>query len=130
MAQRIVVAAAILLDGRVLGARRSAPAELAGSWELPGGKVEAGEQEVDALVRECREELGVEIAVGALIGMSEISPGFVLRAYFAEHLLGYPEPRQDHDEVRWFAADELLSVQWLPADQPLLNAVRVALGTV
>ena len=61
---RIVVGAAIVHDGRLLAARRSAPADLAGGWELPGGKVEPGESEADALVRECREELGVAVVVG------------------------------------------------------------------
>jgi 8-oxo-dGTP diphosphatase len=127
MSVRVVVGAAILSDGRVLAACRSTPAELAGGWEFPGGKVEDGESEADALVRECREELGVEVAVGRLIGTESISDGVVLRVYLAEHLLGYPEARLDHDEVRWLAADDLNSVEWLPADRPMLVAVAAAL---
>jgi 8-oxo-dGTP diphosphatase len=123
MTQRIVVAAAIVLDGRVLGARRTAPAALAGQWEFPGGKVEAGESDRDALVRECREELGMEVAVGELLGTSDIGPDLLLRVYLTEHLIGFPEPRLDHDETRWFAAAELDSVQWLAADVPLLDSV-------
>ncbi|MET9965659.1 NUDIX domain-containing protein, partial [Streptomyces sp. NPDC006356] len=60
MKQRIVVGAALLAGGRLLAARRSAPEELAGRWELPGGKVEPGEAPEAALVRELREELGVD----------------------------------------------------------------------
>jgi 8-oxo-dGTP diphosphatase len=127
MTERIVVGAAIVHEGRVLAACRSAPAELAGGWEFPGGKVEYGESETDAVVRECREEMGIEVAVGRLIGTQPITDGGVLRVYLAEHLLGYPEPRQDHGEVRWLAADELNSVDWLPADQPMLAAVAAAL---
>jgi 8-oxo-dGTP diphosphatase len=123
MTQRIVVAAAIVLDGRVLGARRTAPPALAGQWELPGGKVEPGESERDALVRECREELGMEVAVGELLGTSEIGPDLLLRVYLTEHLIGFPEPRLDHDETRWFEAGQLDSVQWLAADVPLLDRV-------
>lgn len=61
MTERImVVGAAVLNDGRLLAARRSAPPDLAGRWELPGGKIEPGETPEHALVRELREELGVE----------------------------------------------------------------------
>ncbi len=127
MSVRVVVGAAIVSDGRVLAACRSAPPELAGGWEFPGGKVEDGESEANALVRECREELGVEVAVGRLIGTQPIADGLVLRVYLAEHLLGYPEARLDHGEVRWLSADELNSVGWLPADQPMLAAVAAAL---
>jgi 8-oxo-dGTP diphosphatase len=127
MTEQIVVGAAIVHDGRVLAACRSAPAELAGRWEFPGGKVEAGESETDALVRECREEMGIEVAVGRLLGAQPIAADLVLHVYLAEHLLGYPEPRQDHDEMRWLAPDDLSSVEWLPADQPMLAAVAAAL---
>jgi 8-oxo-dGTP diphosphatase len=127
MTDRVVVGAAIVHDGRVLAACRSAPAELAGRWEFPGGKVEDGESEADALVRECREEMGIEVAVGRLLGAQPIAADVVLHVYLAEHLLGYPEPRQDHGEMRWLAADELNSVEWLPADQPMLAAVAAAL---
>jgi len=128
MAVQVVVGAAIARDGRVLAARRSAPAELAGWWEFPGGKVQDGESETEALVRECREELGVEVAVGEFIGAEPIAEDLILRVYLAEHLLGDPEARQDHDEVRWLAAAELGSVGWLPADRPLLGAVAALLG--
>lgn len=127
MTEQIVVGAAIMHDGRVLAARRSAPADLAGRWEFPGGKVESGESQTDALVRECREEMGIEVAVGRLIGTQPIGAGVVLYVYLAEHLLGYPEPRQDHDEMRWLAPEDLNSVEWLPADQPMLAAVAAAL---
>jgi 8-oxo-dGTP diphosphatase len=127
MTQRIVVAAAIVLDGRVLGARRTAPPALAGQWEFPGGKVEPGESDSDALVRECREELGLEVAVGELLGTSQIGPDLLLRVYLTEHLIGFPEPRLDHDETRWFGAEELDSVRWLAADVPLLATVLAKL---
>jgi 8-oxo-dGTP diphosphatase len=122
----VVVGAAIVRAGRVLAARRSAPAAVAGGWEFPGGKVEPGESETDTLVRECREELGVEIRVGALLGTAT-QDSFVLRVYRAALLAGEPLPLQDHDELRWLAADEAPEVPWLPADLPLLPAVYEAL---
>ena len=122
----VVVGAAIVRAGRVLAARRSAPAAVVGGWEFPGGKVEPGESETDALVRECREELGVEIRVGELLG-TVAQDSFVLRVYRAALLAGEPLPLQDHDELRWLAADEAPAVAWLPPDLPLLPAVCEAL---
>ena len=124
---RIVVAAAIIDGGRVLAARRALPAATAGQWEFPGGKVEPGESDADALVREIREELGVEIAVGAQLGESVIEPGVTLRLLRAELLTGELEARFDHDDVRWFHDDELDSVPWLDSDAALIHLVRTAL---
>lgn len=102
---------------------------MAGGWEFPGGKVEPGESELDALVRECREELGVEIRVGALLGA--VAPGgFVLRVYRAVLVGGEPRPLQDHDELRWLKANELDTLAWLPADRPLLPAVHAQLSAI
>ena len=127
MSVRVVVGAAIVRDGRVLAARRSAPPELAGGWEFPGGKVEPGESE-SSLVRECREELGVRVTVGELLGSAPLSRGFVLHVYLAALVAGEPRPLQDHDELRWLAADELDSVDWLPAERPALAAVAALLA--
>jgi 8-oxo-dGTP diphosphatase len=125
-APRIVVGAAIVRDGRLLAARRSAPSELAGGWELPGGKVEPGESEAEALVRECREELGVAVLAGARVpGEWPLRDDLVLRVYLAAILDGDPHPLEEHDEVRWLADAELFSVAWLPADLPAVTAVRV-----
>jgi 8-oxo-dGTP diphosphatase len=123
----VVVAAAIVRAGRVLGACRSAPPELSGWWEFPGGKVEPAESDRAALVRECREELGVDITVGALLGTAPLSAGWELRLYQAELLSGSPRALQDHGELRWLGPDELDSVPWLPADRPLLAAVAAVL---
>ncbi|BCJ25980.1 hypothetical protein Asera_00880 [Actinocatenispora sera] len=120
---QIVVGAAIIRHGRVLAAQRATPPAAAGRWEFPGGKVDPGETEPDALVRECVEELGVRIVVGDRLGADvTMVNGAVLRLYLAELLAG--EPRAlEHLEVRWLAADELDSVPWLPADAPLAAAL-------
>src|SRR6202035_2726013 len=68
MVNQIVVAGAIVAESMVLIAQRSRPPELAGRWELPGGKVAAGETEAEALARELAEELGAVVAVGARLG--------------------------------------------------------------
>jgi 8-oxo-dGTP diphosphatase len=120
----IVVGAALIRDGRVLAARRSAPAELAGRWEFPGGKREAGETDEQALIRECAEELGVTVGVGELIGVATVRAGLELRIYAGGLAAGEPVALQDHDELRWLSAAELESVDWLPADRPMLSALR------
>jgi 8-oxo-dGTP diphosphatase len=130
MTERIVVVGAALLDGdRLLAARRSAPPELAGRWELPGGKVEPGETPERALVRELREELGVTAEpVARVPGEWPPKPGYVLRVWTARLLAGTPEPLEDHDELRWLTPGELWDVDWLDQDVAAVEAV-LALGT-
>lgn len=119
-----VVAAAILREGRVLAARRTSPPAAAGRWELPGGKVEAGEGHDEALVREIGEELGVLVEVtGWLAGESRISDALVLQAATARIITGEPRPRE-HDRVRWLAPEELDDVDWLEPDRPFLVELR------
>lgn len=116
-AARVVVAGAIVSDGHLLLAQRTRPPELAGQWELPGGKVEAGESEPDALVRELREELGVHTAVIApLLGDVALSGELVLRAYRVELLSGTPEPLE-HSDLRWVDADALRTIDLVDADR-------------
>ncbi|MEU2424418.1 (deoxy)nucleoside triphosphate pyrophosphohydrolase [Streptomyces sp. NPDC007851] len=127
MSERIVVVGAALLDaGRLLAARRSAPPDLAGRWELPGGKVEPGETPEDALARELREELGVETkAVSRVPGQWPLRDPYVLHVWTARLLPGSaaPEPLQDHDELRWLTPDELWDVDWLDQDVPAVREV-------
>jgi 8-oxo-dGTP diphosphatase len=120
-----VVGAAIVRDGRVLAARRTFPAEAAGRWEFPGGKVEAGETPESALVREVAEELGCTIAVtGWLPGEVGIGDRHVLTVAVADLVGGEPHPHE-HDEVRWLGADELGDVDWLEPDRPFLAHLRL-----
>ncbi|KUJ41926.1 (deoxy)nucleoside triphosphate pyrophosphohydrolase [Streptomyces sp. NPDC093228] len=125
MTQPIVVVGAALVDGgRLLAARRSAPVELAGRWELPGGKVEPGESPEQALVRELREELGVTAEpVERVPGEWALKPGYVLRIWLARLLEGAPEPLEDHDELRWLTPDEVWDVDWLDQDVAAVDAV-------
>lgn len=120
---RLVVGAAIIDRGRLLAARRTRPPELAGAWEFPGGKVEPGETERQALVRECREELGVEVRVGRRVGAAcPLAGDLVMHVWTAAVLRGVPEARE-HDALRWLTESELFDVPWVPADLPAVEAV-------
>ena len=129
-----VVGAAVVDDLQwpttLLAARRTEPAHLAGGWELPGGKVEPGEDPVDALRRELVEELGVEVDVGEeLPGPDADQPGWPLpprhrmRVWLVRVRSGPPEPLE-HDELRVLGPGEWFTVDWLPADLPIIAALR------
>ncbi|MGW1087825.1 (deoxy)nucleoside triphosphate pyrophosphohydrolase [Streptomyces sp. NPDC002596] len=119
MSDRVVVAGAVYDQGRLLAARRSAPPELAGRWELPGGKLEPGESGEQALVRELREELGVEAEpLERIPGEWPLKPGYVLRVWTARLVSGVPAPLQDHDELRWLGPGEGDEIDWLDQDRP------------
>jgi 8-oxo-dGTP diphosphatase len=116
-----VVGAAVVRDGRVLAARRVAPVSLAGLWEFPGGKVEVGESDVEALERELDEELGVQVRVGPRVGPDLLlGDTAVMRVYLVSLVGGEPQ-LTEHDAFRWLAADELDQVPWIPADAPVLG---------
>jgi 8-oxo-dGTP diphosphatase len=122
------VGAALVREGRVLAARRTAPAAVAGRWEFPGGKVEDGESPEAALVREIAEELGVEIVVRRwLAGIARIGATHELIVALAEIVDGEPEPAE-HDMVRWLRADDLEDVDWLDPDRPFLRELRTLLA--
>ncbi|WP_406105722.1 (deoxy)nucleoside triphosphate pyrophosphohydrolase [Micromonospora globbae] len=123
---KVIVGAAILRDGRVLACARSAPPEVAGMWEFPGGKVEPGESETDALVRECAEELAVRVEIGDRVGRDvRMAHGRSVLKVYAARLLGDAQPQPlEHSALRWLSAAELDSVTWLPADAPIVVALR------
>ncbi|GAA2075448.1 (deoxy)nucleoside triphosphate pyrophosphohydrolase [Actinomadura alba] len=123
----VVVGAAIIEDGRLLSAQRAEPAELAGGWEFPGGKVDPGESDEDALIRECVEELGVKVKLTDRVGGDwPLGRQSILRVWTAEILEGRPQALE-HTALRWLTADELYDVDWLPGDLPLVEEVRTRL---
>ncbi|WP_428963652.1 (deoxy)nucleoside triphosphate pyrophosphohydrolase [Micromonospora fluostatini] len=130
-ALKVVVGAAIISGGRVLACARTAPPEVAGMWEFPGGKVEPGESETAALVRECAEELAVRVEIGARVGGDvRMAHGRSVLKVYAARLLHDDEPKPlEHAALRWLTADELDTVTWLPADAPIVEALRPLLLT-
>ncbi|WP_163804581.1 (deoxy)nucleoside triphosphate pyrophosphohydrolase [Mycolicibacterium anyangense] len=128
MPGQIVVAGALISDAALLVAQRERPPELAGLWELPGGKVAAGETEADALARELREELGAEVTVGQRLGDDvALGESLILRAYVVTHTGGTLHPH-DHRELRWVTAAELDDLPWVPADRAWLPELSKLLG--
>jgi 8-oxo-dGTP diphosphatase len=130
MPTQIVVAGAVIRGSTVLVAQRVRPPELAGRWELPGGKVAAGETDHDALARELAEELGLEpgdVTVGDRLGDDIPLDGVTtLRAYRVRLVRGEPRAH-DHGALRWVTATELQDVDWVPADRAWLPDLVQAL---
>lgn len=125
---RIVVAGALIDDGSLLVAQRERPPELAGLWELPGGKVAEGETDAQALARELREELGVDVHVGKRLGTDvALSDSMVLRAYLVTCLRGDVRAL-DHRALRWVGPADLDALAWVPADRAWLGELTEALS--
>lgn len=131
MPGKTMVVAAVIVDSlnkptRMLAARRSQPQAIAGRWEFPGGKVESGEAELDALHRELREELGVQLRVGDKVlgpvaGAWAITPKHLMRLWFAQVTHGEPAPLIEHDQLRWIAPAEFFTLDWLDGDVAIVE---------
>lgn len=125
---RLRVVAAALFDsaGRVLIAQRPEGKHMAGWWEFPGGKVADGETDAQALVRELREELGVESHAMQLIStMSHEYPDRVVDLVLWHAALANGEPRGlDGQQLKWVDCQSLGSERLLPADLPLIPALQ------
>ncbi len=124
--------AAVIVDGRLLAAQRAEPADMRGRWELPGGSVEPGESEPEALVRELHEELALPVVVGERVGPDLPVQGrrggeLVLRFYACVPVDGAQPHVLEHLAVRWLGPDELDDLDWLPSDRALLPDLRTAL---
>ena len=123
----IEVAAAVLenREGRILIARRKADTFLGGYWEFPGGKIEAGESPQQALIRECREELGVTLAVGSLYTQAvHRYPDIHIRLSLYEAAIAEGDlERREHNDLRWIEASQIPSFTFCPADVDILAQI-------
>ena len=115
---KIVTAAIIVDDGRVMITRRREGEKLAGAWEFPGGKVEPGETLQDCLVRELREELGVITEVGQVLAESEYhyEHGSIQLVALDTHIISGEITLTVHDKIEWVRPDDLLNFSLAPAD--------------
>lgn len=119
-----VVCAILEQDGKILLAQRPLHADQPGLWEFAGGKVEIGETQPAALVRELREELGIDARPGRYIAshQREVSHRLInLHAWHVPEFSGIPEMRY-HSQLTWVSAHEALGYKLAPADIPLLEA--------
>lgn len=121
-----VVAAIIKNDDKIFTTQRGY-GDFKGFWEFPGGKIEAGETPQQALIREIKEELDIDIKVGELVTTVEYDyPQFHLTMYcFICTIVAGDMVLKEHENSKWLTKDTLNSVDWLPADVELLEIIKV-----
>jgi 8-oxo-dGTP diphosphatase len=129
----VFVAAGVLVDaeGRILLARRPEGKSMAGLWEFPGGKMEAGESPEDALIRELREELSIDVQTSDLEPLTFVShayPDFhlVMPVFLCRRWAGQVVALE-HEGLAWVAAERLSDYSMPAADLPILAAIKVKL---
>ena len=131
MSFTIDVSAGIIVKGnKILAARRKTGLHLAGFWEFPGGKVEPNESAENCLVRELKEEFGIDTIVTNYVGDNYHDYGektIHLIAFLVEHLSGEIQ-LIDHDEIKWLTINELDSLKWAEADIPLVQAFKATVS--
>jgi len=123
-----VVAAIIKKDDKILATQRGY-GEFKGGWEFPGGKMEIGENPRQALIREIKEELDIEIVIGELISTVEYDyPQFHLTMHcFICSINGGELVLKEHEAAKWLTKNTLTSVEWLPADKDLIEKIKECL---
>ncbi|MCY4066332.1 MAG: 8-oxo-dGTP diphosphatase MutT [Rhodospirillaceae bacterium] len=124
----VAAIALVDIDNRILIAQRPAGKDMAGLWEFPGGKVEPGETPEAALIREVREELGIDTSASCLAPFSFASHAYadfhlLMPLYICRKWLGEPAPRE-HEAVKWVRPMRLADYPMPPADAPLVAMLR------
>ena len=123
-----VVAAIITKDNKVFATQRGY-GDFKDGWEFPGGKVEPGELPEDAIVREIKEELGADIKVtGFLTTVEHDYPEFHLSmdCFWTELKDGTEMTLLEHEAAKWLTIDQIDSVDWLPADVKVVEAIKLS----
>ena len=122
----IVVAAVIVQDGKVLAAKRKPGGPSGGLWEFAGGKVETGETPQEALAREIKEELGLDVRVGEELGLfvTELEPYTIhLQCFWCTVEDGCLK-LVDHDDAQWCSLAELNGLTWALPDLPAVRQIQ------
>lgn len=121
-----VVAALIRSEDKILICQRPAGKSRGLSWEFVGGKVEPGETHSQALVRECREELAIELAVGPIyMEVTHTYPDLTIHLTLFEACIASGTPQMlEHNDIRWVTSDELDAYEFCPADQVILQRLQ------
>ena len=117
-----VVCAVILHQGRILACQRAAGKREGGRWEFPGGKVEAGEEDGEALVREIDEELAMSVNVEDFV--TKVVHGEIELWAYRCRWDGDAQEVREHQEVRWIESEEGAALDWAPADVTVWEEVR------
>ena len=120
-----VVAAIIYKDNKVFATQRGY-GDFKGGWEFPGGKIEPGETHKQALSREIKEELGIEIEIDDLIKTIDYEyPSFYLKMYCYKACLKSGDPvLLEHQDALWVDKQNINSLNWLPADVELVDYIK------
>ncbi|MYM20447.1 NUDIX domain-containing protein [Brevibacterium sp. 5221] len=128
----VVVGAVIVHAGRILACRRGPAQSAAGQWEFPGGKVEPGETQQQALRRELREELDIDGRVGELVhsATTDVAGRPIELHCWWVRVQTEPRTSTDHDAMRWLAPHELARVAWAEPDLPAVRALESAAGNI
>ena len=124
-----VVAGIVCRENKILATQRGY-GEFKDGWEFPGGKLEAGETRVDALKRELREELDMEVVVGDLLETVEYDyPQFHLTMHcYLCQLVKEEFVLKEHEAARWLGKNQLDEVAWLPADEGIVEKLKYILA--
>ncbi len=124
--KNVNVSAAVIREGGRIFATERGYGEYKDFWEFPGGKIEEGESAEEALIREIREELEMEIRTEKKLGVVDTDYEtfhLTMHVFLCSIVSGKPE-LLEHEDARWLTAEELDSVNWLPADREILPEVR------